>query len=162
MKKIMFPALMLVFAAALFTGTVALRPAKKDIVGVAVDAGFNTLVTAVKAADLVATLQGKGPFTVFAPTDDAFKKLPEGTLDALLADIPKLKKVLLYHVVAGKVDSKQVVTLKSAKTVEGQSVAIKVENGTVFINNAQVVKADVEASNGIIHVIDTVILPTDL
>jgi uncharacterized surface protein with fasciclin (FAS1) repeats len=162
MKKLMFPALMLVFAAVLFTGTVALRPAKKDIVGVAVDAGFNTLVTAVKAADLVTTLQGKGPFTVFAPTDDAFKKLPAGTLDALLKDIPKLKKVLLYHVVAGKVDSKQVVGLKSAKTAEGQEIAIKVENGTVFINNAQVVKADVEATNGIIHVIDTVILPSDL
>jgi uncharacterized surface protein with fasciclin (FAS1) repeats len=132
----------------------------KDIVDTAVGAGmFNTLVTAVKAAGLVETLKGAGPFTVFAPTDEAFKKLPAGTVEGLLKDIPKLKEVLTYHVVAGKVMAADVVKLKEAKTVQGQSVKIAVDGGTVSVDGAKVIKADVAASNGVIHVIDTVILP---
>jgi transforming growth factor-beta-induced protein len=132
----------------------------KDIVDIAVEDGrFNTLVAAVQAADLVDTLKSEGPFTVFAPTDDAFAKLPEGTIEALLADIPALTDILLYHVVSGKVMAADVVTLSSADTVLGKPVAIKVEDGNVFINDAQVIITDVEATNGVIHVIDTVILP---
>jgi len=133
---------------------------KKNIVETAVTAGqFNTLVTAVKAADLVETLSGPGPFTVFAPTDDAFAKLPKGTVEGLLKNKDKLKAVLTYHVVAGKVMASDVVNLKSAKTVNGQKVAIKTKYGTVMVDNAKVVKTDIECSNGVIHVIDTVILP---
>jgi len=138
------------------------RSAQKlpTIVDIAVDdARFSTLVTALQAADLVDTLNGKGPFTVFAPTDDAFGKLPEGTVDALLDDIPTLRSILLYHVTPGKVYSSEVVKLNSADTVLGKSISIRVENGKVLVNNAQVVITDIEASNGIIHVIDTVILP---
>jgi uncharacterized surface protein with fasciclin (FAS1) repeats len=136
------------------------KTAKMDIVDTAVHAGsFKTLVTAVKAAGLVDTLKGKGPFTVFAPTDEAFAKLPAGTLDNLLKDKEKLRAVLTYHVVAGKVTSDQVVKLKSAKTVQGQSVKIDASNG-VKIDNASVTQADIAASNGVIHVIDRVILPT--
>ena len=132
----------------------------KDIVDTAVAAGsFNTLATALKAAGLVETLKGKGPFTVFAPTDDAFKKLPAGTLEKLLADKAQLTKVLTYHVVAGKVMAADVVKLTSAKTVEGSEVKIAVANGAVKVNDANVVKTDIGASNGVIHVIDTVILP---
>ena len=132
----------------------------KDIVDTAVAAGsFETLVTAVKAAGLVDTLKGKGPFTVFAPTDDAFAKLPEGTLESLLKDTDKLKAILLYHVVAGKVMAADVVKLSSAKTVEGQEVMIKTSGGNVMVNNANVTKTDIETSNGVIHVIDTVLLP---
>jgi uncharacterized surface protein with fasciclin (FAS1) repeats len=130
-----------------------------DIVDTAVSAGsFSTLVAAVKAAGLVETLKGAGPFTVFAPTDEAFAKLPAGTVEALLKDIPKLKKILTYHVVAGKVMAADVVKLKSAKTVEGSEVKIDASNG-VKINDSKVVTPDVAADNGVIHIIDTVLLP---
>ena len=132
---------------------------QKDIVDTAVAAGsFKTLATALKAAGLIDTLKGPGPFTVFAPTDEAFAKIPKADLDALLADKAKLTKVLTYHVVAGKVMAADVMKIKEAKTVEGHMVKIDTSNG-VKINGANVVKADVEASNGVIHVIDSVILP---
>jgi uncharacterized surface protein with fasciclin (FAS1) repeats len=130
-----------------------------DIVDTAVAAGsFKTIVTAVKAAGLVETLKSKGPFTVFAPTDDAFANLPKGTVEGLLKDVPKLKAVLTYHVVAGKVMAADVLKLKSAKTVQGQEVKIDASKG-VKVNDATVVKPDVVADNGVIHVIDKVILP---
>jgi uncharacterized surface protein with fasciclin (FAS1) repeats len=130
-----------------------------NIVETAIAAGsFKTLVTAVKAAGLVETLSGKGPFTVFAPTDDAFAKLPAGTIEGLLKDIPKLKSILTYHVVAGKVTAADVMKLKTAKTVQGQNVSIDTKSG-VKIEGANVVKADVMTDNGVIHVIDKVILP---
>jgi transforming growth factor-beta-induced protein len=130
------------------------------IVDVAVkDGRFNTLVAALKAVDLDATLRGTGPFTVFAPTDEAFAKLPAGTLDALLKDVPTLKKILLYHVVAGKVASADVVKLSSAPTVNGLPVMVKVSGSAVKINDSTVQIADIAASNGIIHAVDTVILP---
>jgi len=136
-----------------------MRAQEKDIVDTAVGAGnFTTLVAAVKAAGLVDTLKGAGPFTVFAPTDDAFKKLPAGTLDKLLADPEALKKILLYHVVAGKVMAADVVKMKSAKTVNGANIRIKTVGG-VMVNNAKVVKTDIACTNGVIHVIDTVIMP---
>ena len=134
---------------------------KKDIVAVASSAGsFNTLVAAVKAAGLDETLQGKGPFTVFAPTDEAFAKLPKGTVEDLLKpeNKEKLVAILTYHVVAGKVMAVDVKTMK-AKTVNGQSLDVKVADGVVTVDKAKVVKTDVVASNGIIHVIDTVVLP---
>jgi uncharacterized surface protein with fasciclin (FAS1) repeats len=131
-----------------------------DIVDVAVEAGtFTTLVTAVQAADLVDTLKSEGPFTVFAPTDDAFAALPEGTIEALLEDIPTLTDILLYHVVAGEVTAADVVGLESATTVQGGDLAITVEGDTVKIGDATVVVTDIEASNGIIHVIDAVLIP---
>ena len=131
----------------------------KDIVDTAVAAGsFKTLAAALQAAGLIDTLKGPGPFTVFAPTDEAFAKIPKAALDALIADKAKLTKVLTYHVVAGKVMAADVVKLKEAKTLEGQMVKISAANG-VMVNNAKVVKADVEASNGVIHVIDTVLMP---
>ncbi|MBC7825028.1 MAG: fasciclin domain-containing protein [Candidatus Parcubacteria bacterium] len=130
-----------------------------DIVDTAVNAGsFTTLVAAVKAAGLVETLKGAGPFTVFAPTDEAFAKLPAGTVEGLLKDLPKLKKILTYHVVSGKVMAADVVKLKSAKTVEGSEVKIDASNG-VKVNDAKVITPDVAADNGVIHVIDTVLLP---
>jgi uncharacterized surface protein with fasciclin (FAS1) repeats len=132
-----------------------------DIVAVASNAGsFKTLVAAVKAAGLVETLQGKGPFTVFAPTDDAFAKLPAGTLEDLLKaeNKEKLVAILTYHVVPGKVMAADVKTMK-AKTVNGQELSIKVEDGNVTVDKAKVIKTDVAASNGVIHVIDTVLLP---
>ena len=133
---------------------------KKDIVDTAVAAGdFNTLVTAVKAAGLVETLKGEGPFTVFAPTDAAFAKVPTDTLNALLADKAALANVLTYHVVAGKVMAADVVKLTSAVTVQGQAVSIEVKDGKVYVDGTQVVTADIKASNGVIHVIDAVILP---
>ena len=133
----------------------------KDIVQTATEAGsFKTLLTAVKAAGLVETLQGKGPFTVFAPTDAAFAALPAGTLDGLLKDPAALKKILLYHVVSGAVTADKVVGLTSATSVEGSPIAIAVKDGTVYLNDsAKVVTPDVMASNGVIHVIDKVILP---
>ena len=134
----------------------------KDIVDTAAaDGRFQTLVAAVTAAELVDTLKGEGPFTVFAPTDDAFAKLPAGTLDELLKPENKqaLTDILLYHVVAGSVMAADVVNLESATTVLGKDVAIKVDMGNVYINEAQVVITDIETSNGIIHVIDSVILP---
>ena len=130
-----------------------------DIVDTAIQAGcFNTLVAAVKAAGLVDTLKGSGPFTVFAPNDDAFAKLPKGTVDALLKDIPKLKQILTYHVVSGKVMAADVTKLKSAKTVEGSDVKVDATNG-VKINNSTVTTADIAADNGVIHIIDTVLMP---
>jgi uncharacterized surface protein with fasciclin (FAS1) repeats len=152
----------LVLAVLLGAPTVQANAAEKNIVDTAVAAGsFKTLVAALKAADLTDTLKGKGPFTVFAPTDDAFKKLPPGTLESLLKpeNKEKLRAILTYHVVAGKVTSAEVVKLTSAKTLNGQSVTISTSDSSVMVNNARVVKADIPASNGVIHVIDTVLLP---
>lgn len=138
--------------------TAAAAPTE-DIVDVAVGAGsFTTLVAAVKAADLVETLKGEGPYTVFAPTDEAFAKIAKADLDALLADKEKLTAVLTYHVVPGKVLAADVVKLDSAKTVQGGTVTIDTSDG-VKVDNANVVKTDVMASNGVIHVIDTVLMP---
>ena len=134
----------------------------KDIVDTAVSAGsFKTLTAALEAAGLVETLKGKGPFTVFAPTDDAFAKLPEGTLKSLLKPENKqnLTAILTYHVVAGNVKAADVIKLSSAKTLNGQSVTITTVGGKVLINGATVVKADIATTNGTIHVIDTVLLP---
>ena len=148
-----------VAVAALSAPSAVQADSHKDIVDTAVAAGsFKTLAAALQAAGLVDTLKGKGPFTVFAPTDEAFAKIPKAALDALIADKAKLTKVLTYHVVAGKVMAADVVKLKEAKTVEGQMVKIDASSG-VMVNNAKVVKADVEASNGVIHVIDTVLMP---
>jgi transforming growth factor-beta-induced protein len=135
-----------------------------DLVATATAAGdFTTLLQAATAADLVTTLQGPGPFTVFAPTDEAFAALPAGTLDKLLADPATLKKVLLYHVVSGKVGSDQVVNMTSADSVEGSPIAIAVNDGKVVLNGgAQVTATDIQATNGVIHVIDQVLLPPDL
>jgi len=132
-----------------------------DIVDTAVAGKLNTLVAAVKAAGLVDTLKGPGPFTVFAPTDEAFAKLPPGTLEMLLKpeNKAKLQGILKYHVVAGKVMAQDVMGLHSAKTVEGQNVTIDTMNGGVMVNNAHVIKTDIVASNGVIHVIDAVMLP---
>lgn len=133
-----------------------------DIVDTAVSTGmFNTLVAAVKAADLVDTLKSKGPFTVFAPTDEAFAKLPAGTVENLLKPENKamLVKILTYHVVSGNAMAADVVKKKSWKTVEGQNLRVKTKMGKVWINNANVVKADVATSNGTIHVIDKVLMP---
>jgi uncharacterized surface protein with fasciclin (FAS1) repeats len=135
---------------------------KTNIVDTAVAAGnFKTLTAALQAAGLADALKGKGPFTVFAPTDEAFSKLPAGTVETLLKseNKEKLKAILLYHVVEGRVTSGEVVKLSSAKTLNGQSVAITTHDGTVMVDNAKVIKADIAASNGVIHVIDTVILP---
>ena len=160
MKRIItssFAALALVAATAL--------PAQaqgKDIVDTAVAAGrFKTLAAALKAAGLVDTLKGAGPFTVFAPTDEAFAKLPAGTVEDLLKpeNREKLRAVLTYHVVPGKVMAAQVTKMNSAKTVQGGNVTIKAYGGKVMVDNANVVKADIEATNGVIHVIDSVILP---
>lgn len=138
---------------------VANKAATSDIVDTAVAAGsFKTLAAALKAAGLVETLKGDGPFTVFAPTDEAFAKLPPGTVEALLKDKDKLTAILTYHVVSGKVKSGDVVKLKSAKTLNGKSVMVDAASG-VKINDAKVVKADIDCSNGVIHVIDTVLLP---
>jgi len=135
-----------------------------DIVDTAISAGsFKTLVAAVQAAGLVETLKSKGPFTVFAPIDDAFAKLPKGTVEGLLKDIPKLKAVLTYHVVPGKVMAADVVKMSSAKTVQGQNIKIDASrwhlHRNVKVNDANIIKADVPADNGVIHVIDKVILP---
>ncbi len=133
---------------------------QKYIVDTAVAAGsFKTLAAALEAAGLIETLKGKGPFTMFAPTDAAFAKLPAGTVEALLKDKEKLTKILLYHVVAGNVMANDVVKLKTAKTVQGSSVKIVVKDGKVMVDNANVVKTDIATSNGVIHVIDSVILP---
>jgi uncharacterized surface protein with fasciclin (FAS1) repeats len=134
----------------------------KTVVEVAVESDdFKTLVAAVKAADLVETLSGKGPFTVFAPTDKAFAKLPKETLESLLKpeNKKKLAGILTYHVVPAKVLAKDVVQLKDAKTAQGSKVKIAVKDGTVMIDNAKVVKTDIPCKNGVIHVIDTVIIP---
>jgi uncharacterized surface protein with fasciclin (FAS1) repeats len=141
---------------------VAFNADRKDIVETAVGAGsFKTLVAAVQAAGLVETLKGKGPFTVFAPTDEAFAKLPAGTVESLLKpeNKEKLVAVLTYHVVPGKVMAADVVKLTEAPTVQGSKAKVTVADGTVMIDNAKVVKTDIETSNGVIHVIDAVILP---
>lgn len=164
MKMNRFAALVVVVASALTLPAVRATEATAkpgDIVAVASGAGkFNTLVAAVKAAGLVETLQGTGPFTVFAPTDEAFAKLPEGTVASLLKpeNKAKLVSILTYHVLPGKVMAQDVKTMK-AKTVNGKEVGIKVDGGKVMVDNANVIKTDVAAKNGVIHVIDTVILP---
>jgi uncharacterized surface protein with fasciclin (FAS1) repeats len=138
-------------------GVVEEEPTIADI---AVEDGrFETLVAALSAADLVETLSGEGPFTVFAPTDAAFAALPDGTVEALLNDIPTLTEILLYHVVAGEVPAEDVVTLTQAETVQGQPVVVSTMGGGVMVNDAEVIQTDVMASNGVIHVIDSVILP---
>ncbi|HTV13284.1 MAG TPA: fasciclin domain-containing protein [Acidobacteriaceae bacterium] len=150
-----------VLAMALMAGSATAAP-QMDLVHTAAAAGsFKTLLTAVKAAGLDKTLEGKGPYTVFAPTDAAFAKLPAGTLDALLKpeNKSKLRAILLYHVVPGDVTAAQVTQMTSAKTAEGADLKISVKNGTVMVDDATVVKADVTASNGVIHVIDTVLMP---
>ena len=135
-------------------------PASKTIVDIAVEDGrFTTLVAALQAAGLAGTLAGEGPFTVFAPTDDAFAALPEGTVEALLADIPQLTDILLYHVVSGKVMAADVVSLDSAESLQGQPLNFVVDGGVVKIGDAQVLITDIVASNGVIHVIDAVLLP---
>jgi uncharacterized surface protein with fasciclin (FAS1) repeats len=131
-----------------------------DIIDVALAAGqFKTLATALTEADLVSTLKGKGPFTVFAPTDAAFAKLPKAALANLLKDKEALKKVLLYHVVSGKVMAKDVVKMSSGKTIEGSDIKIAVKGKNVMLNKSLVLKTDINTSNGVIHVIDTVLMP---
>ena len=157
MKKLLSLALLVAFASPALA-------ADMDIVETAVAAGkFKTLVAAVKAADLVDTLKGDGPFTVLAPTDEAFDKLPEGTLESLLKpeNKKKLVEILTYHVIPAKAMAEDVVKLdgKSVKTVEGQPLMVMVDGDTVMINKAKVVKTDIACSNGVIHVIDTVLLP---
>jgi uncharacterized surface protein with fasciclin (FAS1) repeats len=152
---------MTITAAAANMGAVA---ADQDIVDTAVAAGsFKTLATALQAADLVATLKGSGPFTVFAPTDEAFAKLPPGTLEALLKpeNKAKLQRILTAHVVGGKVMAADVVKITSAKAVSGDTLTIASRNGGVTIQGAKVVKTDIAATNGVIHVIDSVIVPKD-
>lgn len=134
--------------------------AEKNIVETAVGAGqFTTLVELLKEAKLVGALEGEGPFTVFAPTDEAFKKVPSKTLASLKGDKEKLKKVLTYHVVQGKVPAAKVVNLREAKTLAGENIKIKTKDGAVQVNTANVVKADIMASNGVIHVVDEVLIP---
>jgi uncharacterized surface protein with fasciclin (FAS1) repeats len=141
--------------------SVAMAAGDKDIVDTAKsEGGFNTLVTALQTAGLVDTLKGKGPFTVFAPTDEAFAKVPKDQLDALLKDKDKLTKVLTYHVVPATVMSKDVKP-GEVKTVEGSTIDIKTTGGAVMVDKAKVIKADVTASNGVIHAIDTVVMPTN-
>ena len=153
-------ALVVSFAMAAMVPSADANPAKMDIVDTAVGAGnFTTLVAAVQAADLVETLKGDGPFTVFAPTDEAFAKLPAGTVEALLADTDTLAKILTYHVVPGKVMAADVVNLSAANTAAGIPLNIKVMGDVVMINDAKVIVTDIECSNGVIHVIDTVIVP---
>jgi uncharacterized surface protein with fasciclin (FAS1) repeats len=135
---------------------------KKDIVDTAVGAGsFKTLVAALQAADLVETLRGDGPFTVFAPTDDAFSKLPAGTLESLLEpkNKSKLQEILTYHVLPGNVMASDVVNLSSAKTVNGKTLKIRVNNGSVMVDKAKIIKTDIATSNGVIHIIDSVVVP---
>lgn len=152
--------------AAIFGAAIAVAPIHaqeaptKDIVTTAVDAGsFQTLVAALQAANLVGVLQGEGPFTVFAPTDEAFAKLPEGTVEALVNDIPQLTRILTYHVVPGRVTSQAVVGLTSANTVAEVAAPIEVREGSVYVAGARVVTPDVLATNGVIHIIDSVMLP---
>jgi uncharacterized surface protein with fasciclin (FAS1) repeats len=152
--------LMMVAATSIaLAGSYGMKSKQQDIVDTAVAAGsFNTLVTAVKQAGLVETLKGEGPFTVFAPTDEAFAKIPKDKLDALLQDKDALTKVLTYHVVPGRVEAAEVIKMDKIKTVEGQSITVDTSSG-VRVDNANVVKTDILASNGVIHVIDTVIIP---
>jgi len=151
-------------AIGLAVSAATVRAAEKDIVDTAVDAGqFQTLAAALAAAGLVETLKGPGPFTVFAPTDEAFAKLPAGTVEDLLKpeNKDKLTAILTYHVVPGEVMAADVVKMSEAETVNGKKVNFTVEGGTVMINDAKVTAADIDASNGVIHVIDTVILPPE-
>ncbi len=139
------------------------QESKPDIVEIAASAGsFNTLVAAVKAAGLVETLQGEGPFTLFAPTDEAFAKLPAGTVEDLLKpeNKEKLQAILTYHVVPGRVMAEDVAGLSSATTVQGQSLRVSIENGTPMVDNAKIIQTDIDASNGVIHVIDSVVIPS--
>ena len=147
------------------SGTTAVRAETRDVVDTAIAAGsFKTLAKALDAAGLVTTLKGAGPFTVFAPTDEAFAKLPNGTLETLLKpeNKEKLRRILTYHVVAGKVMASDVVKLQSARAVSGDTITVKVEDGVVHVDNATVTSSDILASNGVIHVIDSVILPKGL
>ena len=149
-----------IFIASLLSIGLVFPVQAKDIVDTAVGAGtFKTLAAALGAAGLVETLKGKGPFTVFAPTDEAFAKIPKADLDALLKDKKKLAAVLTYHVVAGKVTAADVVKLKSADTVNGKAVKITAGHHGVKVNDANVTATDIKASNGVIHVIDTVLIP---
>lgn len=161
MKKICGVTVVLLFVISLTFAAMA-SAQEKDIVDTAVAAGsFNTLATALKAAGLVDTLKGPGPFTVFAPTDDAFAKLPKGTLDDLLKpeNKEKLRAILTYHVVPGKIMAADVAKMKKAKTLEGSDINIKTKGNKVMVDKANVVKTDIMASNGVIHVIDTVMMP---
>lgn len=156
----MFSRFATVAALALTLSAAPAMAQQKDIVDTAVGAGmFTTLAKALTVAGLIDTLKGPGPFTVFAPTDEAFAKVPKATLDALLADKAKLTQVLTYHVVAGKVMAADVVKLKAAKTVQGSSATVTVNGSNVKIDDANVIKTDIAASNGVIHVIDAVIMP---
>lgn len=160
--KLKFAALMFAVGVMMFGFTTTTQAQDKDIVDTAVAAGsFKTLAAALTQAGLIDTLKSAGPFTVFAPTDEAFAKVPKAQLEALLKDKEALIKVLTYHVVKGKVPASEVVKLngKSVGTVEGSTVKVKVNGGKVTVNNANVVKTDIMTSNGVIHVIDTVILP---
>jgi uncharacterized surface protein with fasciclin (FAS1) repeats len=159
MRKLFASALVFMLVITSAAGLRASEPQAKDIVDTAVAAGnFTTLAKALQAAGLIETLKGKGPFTVFAPTDEAFAKLPAGTLEALLQDKAKLTAILTYHVVPGQVMAAEVVKLKEAKTVQGQMIKIDASKG-VKVDNANVVKTDIVCSNGVIHVIDSVVLP---
>jgi uncharacterized surface protein with fasciclin (FAS1) repeats len=164
MKKIAVLSLALMALAAPLTtasGSTATPAATKNLVQTAVAAGqFKTLVKLVKRAGLQSALEGSGKLTVFAPTDAAFAKVPKSTINALLANKAKLRAVLLYHVLKGEVPAAKVVKLKSAKTLEGSSVKIKVSGGTVYVNSAKVLKTNVYASNGVIHVINSVLVPS--
>ncbi|MBG1243808.1 fasciclin domain-containing protein [Nostoc sp. NZL] len=131
-----------------------------DLVETAINAGnFNTLVKAAKAANLIETLKNPGSFTLFAPTDEAFANLPEGTLDSLLQDIPKLQKIVAYHVASGDVRSDDLVQINEAETLEGSIVAIESVDGKIKVNNANVIKTDILTDNGVIHIIDAVLMP---
>jgi uncharacterized surface protein with fasciclin (FAS1) repeats len=160
--KFIIVALIISFPSLTIAGSHSKTQATKDIVDTAASAGsFTTLVTAIQAAGLTDTLKSAGPFTVFAPTDEAFAKLPEGTVEDLLKpeNIEKLQAILTYHVVAGKVMAKDAVNLTSAKTVNGKDFKITKDGDDLMIDNAKVVKTDIMASNGVIHVIDHVIMP---
>ena len=164
MKKLISVFFFVVFSVSAVAGHHA-KDEHNDIVDTAASKDiFSTLVTAVKAADLVTTLKGDGPFTVFAPTDEAFAALPAGTIEMLLKPENKqtLVNILTYHVVAGKVTAKDVASLSDATTVEGSKVMVSTNMNKVMINDASVIKADVMTSNGVIHVIDTVLLPNDV
>lgn len=155
-----FAVALLLLATDVFAGNYGKK--ESDIVDTAVSAGsFNTLAAALEAGGLVGTLKADGPYTVFAPTDEAFAKLPDGTVEMLLLpeNKDKLVEILTYHVLAGKVTAAEVVTLEAATTANGSDVAIRVVDETVFINDSRVVATDIGASNGVIHVVDTVILP---
>jgi uncharacterized surface protein with fasciclin (FAS1) repeats len=130
------------------------------IIQIASNAGsFKALIAALKAARLSESLSGPGPFTVFAPCDDAFAKLPVGTMEGLLKDTIGLPKILTYHIIYGEINAKDIMTMKYAKTVQGEDVTITVKNGCIIINNAKVIQADIECSNGVIHAIDTILRP---